>query len=170
MCVVSQLNFQQWDVSHNTGLLHRRRFYSSSEEKVTNVASMSEQTAEFDKRDYPRVHLFRPLKLSDGDGNTIEANLRDLSPCGLQAVTDKQTANALMATFSADDDTSDTRLTTQFTLPVDEKFHDIVAHCRLVHVSEVPDEGIAIGVNFVHCRDADLAHLKRFILCSLEPA
>ena len=134
------------------------------------MASMSPQTAVIDKRNYPRVHLFRPITLTDQQGTKVKANLRDLSPGGLQAVADCEAAQDFTEALTPDDESFEKRITARFNLPVDDRFFDITIQCRLVYMSEVPDEGVAIGLNFVHCSETDLAHLKRFILCSLEPA
>ena len=125
---------------------------------------MSAQPEKFDQRNYPRVHLFRPLKLTFENGVSIKANLRDLSSSGLQAVTH------LDATQGLGEKSAQTLITARFNLPVDNEFFDIAIQCKLVHLSEVPDEGVAIGLSFTHCRETDIGHLNQFILCSLETA
>lgn len=122
-----------------------------------------------EKRGYPRVHLFRPIKLTHHDGTEIKANLRDLSPDGLQAVCDRDSTNGLSG-ISPGDESVQSRVTACFSLPIDDEFFDITIECKFIHLSVVPDEGVAIGLSFVHCRQPDLDRLKRFILCSLEPA
>ena len=130
---------------------------------------MSAQSSEVEKRDYPRVHLFRPIKLTYQDGTEIKANLRDLSPDGLQAVCDGDAAIGL-SDITPGDTSAQSRITACFNLPVNDEFLDITIECKFVHLTTVPDEGVAVGLSFVYCRQPDLEHLKRFILCSLEPA
>ena len=132
--------------------------------------STDAKTMEIDKRIYPRIHLFRPIRLTDRDGTKVKANLRDLCPSGLQAITGHEAAMELTDDFAAGDDCAPARITAKFNLPIDDGFFAITIQCRVAHISEVPDERVAIGLNFVHCEQADLAHLNRFILCSLEPA
>ncbi len=134
------------------------------------MTSMSAQPTDIEKRSYPRVHLFRPIKLTHYDGTEIKANLRDLSPNGLQAVCGQDATNGLMRKFSPEDESAQSHITACFNLPIDGEFFDITIECKFVHLSVVPDEGVTIGLDFVHCRQPDLDRLKRFILCSLEPA
>ena len=120
---------------------------------------MNAQSSEVEKRGYPRVHLFRPVKLTRQDGTEVRANLRDLSPDGLQAVCDEDAAIGL-SDITLGDTSAQSWITACFNLPVNDKFFDITIECKFVHLTTVPDEGVTVGLSFVYCRQPDLEHLK----------
>ena len=124
----------------------------------------------YNQRIYPQIHLFRPMKLMDRDGTKVKANLRDLCPSGLRAITNPEAAQELTDGFASGENGAPARVAANFNLPIDDDFIDITIQCRVAHVSQVPEEAVAIGLKFVYCEQADLANLNRFILCSLEPA
>ena len=129
---------------------------------------MSAQPAEMEKRSYPRVQLLRPVTLIDEHGANLKGNLKDISPDGLQAVCTLDAAKDLIE--GAPGDRGQTRMKALFNLPVESEFLEVAVECRMCHVSQVPEEGVAIGLRFVGFSGDSLAHLRRFIVCSLEPA
>lgn len=130
---------------------------------------MSALATQAEKRSYPRVHLFRPMLLEGADGAKVKANLRKISPVGLQAMCDRKSAQALVpdGRFVAGDQAP--RVTAHFSLPIGSESFDVAIECRMAHVTLVEEEGVAIGLSFLSFDDGSLEALRRFILQSLEP-
>lgn len=122
-----------------------------------------------EQRTHPRVNLFRPLKLIHQNGSVIKASLRDISPGGVQAMCDRESAQDLGSDGRVSP-SAGPQVFAAFNLPVGDGFVDIEVDCRMIHLSLAEDEGVAIGLRYVSFRGPSLDNLRQFILASMEPA
>ena len=130
---------------------------------------MSASPENAEQRTFPRVTLLRPLKLIHESGTVVKANLRDISPGGVQAMCDRESAHALVADGRVAANIG-AQVFASFDLPLEKAFVTVDVDCRMIHLSLIENEGVAIGLRFVSFRGQSLDNLRRFILSSLEPA
>ena len=57
-----------------------------------------------------------------------------------------------------------------FNLPVGSESLEVEVDCRMMHLSLVENDRVAIGLRFVSFRGNSLENLRQFILDSLEPS
>ena len=129
---------------------------------------MSALPEKFEKHSCPRIHLLRELKLVHENGTVVRANLRDISPGGMRAMCDRDSAAFLVADGLIN--SSGSQAFASFNLPVGSESLEVEVDCRMMHLSLVENDRVAIGLRFVSFRGNSLENLRQFILDSLEPS
>ena len=130
---------------------------------------MSALPKNIEKRSYPRVQVLRPMQLIHENGVVVDAKLRDISPSGMQAMCDRESAMVLVPNGSLDL-SEGPQVFASFKLPIEDSLVQVEVDCRMIHLSLVENEGVAVGLRFVSFRGSSLDNLRQFVLSSLEPA
>ena len=126
-----------------------------------------------DRRKYPRLLLFIPVKVHIGDDLYVDALLHDVSPDGLQIRCDQETADQIHAAGNKNSFWGKPSLEIEFTLPNREKKIEIVVKCTITYFTALPeraDNDVAFVLHFRRFGGDSLRLLKSFLYSEMEPA
>lgn len=122
--------------------------------------------ADAERRQFPRVAISMPVKLTRSKGQAITGLMQNVSPGGMQVRLSARSAAALLPKNKKPGDSGPGPVHAQFLVPLRQERVAIAVSCLVAHVSPVkgaPAEAqIAIGFRFKRFKDART--LRRFVL------
>lgn len=117
-----------------------------------------------ERRRYPRFLINRRSTIRETSGNIFHhAIAHDISEDGLQIRCDHATAYTL---YPSDDEISGDEapeVDVRLSLPLREGLVELSAHCRTVHKSVIPEDGVAFGLRFIEFTGDTAGNLVKFI-------
>lgn len=122
------------------------------------------------RRQYPRIHLNRPIPARLPDGSVHDDLVQNVSVGGLRLRCDRQIAIVIHPDGKDFDPENAETLDLQITLPVEGKDRVIMIECRVCYVKDNPDGTMGIGVQFAEFKEDTLEHFSRFVMESLMPS
>ena len=138
-------------------------------------AHINKQAYEFyeESRKYPRIKVSLPIKLYVSDQQSVDANIYDISPDGLQVRCNRRVALAINP--SAKKITSENKLVmkSEFQLPLDGEEKSISVDCEIYYfviIDKESDEDVAFGLQFNSLPRESIQNINRYIIEQLEPA
>jgi c-di-GMP-binding flagellar brake protein YcgR len=127
-----------------------------------------------ERRQFPRVAITIPVKLSRGAAPPVTGLTHDVSPGGMQVRLSAKAAAMLMPKGEKTQRDGKSRLQAQFLVPLRGKRYAISVQCVAAHVSALEGASavaqVAIGFRFKHFKDAKTQQrFVRFIEEQLVP-
>jgi len=122
-----------------------------------------------DRRQYPRIVINQPIDVTKRDGTVVHTVAYNISPDGLQLITDRNSARSLNPSGAYVDETKGPGVKIHLKLPLTEGPEVLEAYCKIYYFAVLPDGGIAFGLRFKRIHKNGRQILERLIEEYMEP-
>jgi len=132
------------------------------------IQTMSRPTHE-DRRALPRITLGCPGKVILPGGDVVNVLIHDLSRDGLQIRCGKKAAQAINPDGRAiKDGDSPPEIQVLFYVPLDAGEGRVKAKCKLIYISLIAPDIVALGLKFKSISSGGIEHLRSVVKAALE--
>lgn len=136
-------------------------------------AAINAEVFEFyeESRKYPRIKTVIPVQFTTEAGQSIQANIYDVSADSIQMRCERETALKINPAGMQLNKSDDKKVNVIFELSIKNEQKEISISCKVYYVAIVPDEAselFAIGLNFKNLEGLTVKDIERYIVEELE--